>query len=292
MPLRSERCRVMIYDPLSDGYQIKVAIKERKLNEVIYPNMIRALQEGGFEGDVDWWTLWSIVAVGGELSLNGPLYPNPRSYQIDTIKDVFMRAERTLAHALMTAVFCKEVPLGCCPISFKEVHGHFQYDTHTGFRRATHYFQAENGSKKDLYRIIIEGTGDDLSMHRFAFHPSFTWLRNRFPETSVEITSIDEELGLDSILDSQIPPHAVILSAAATGGGGGDSGGRCPRLSAATEPLVSDLKSMSEFGLKSVDFYRCVVQTQTSLRADMQTAGSKSTQKRRASARLAAAARP
>ena len=284
----------MEYHPLSDGYKIRITVTDRKLNEAIYPNMIRALQEGGFEGDVDWWILWNIVAVGGEISLNGPLYPNPRSYQTDTIKDVFMRAERTLAHALMTAVFCKEVPLGCCPISFKEVHGHFKFDTHTGFRRATLMFQAENGSEKDLYRIIIEGTGDDFSMHRFAFHPSFTWLRNRFPETLVEITSIDEELGLDSILDSQIPPLAVINihSAAATGGGGGDSGGRCPRLSAATEPLVSDLKSMSEFVLKSVNFSRCVVQTPTSLRADMQTAGSKSTQKLRASARLAAAARP
>jgi hypothetical protein len=96
--------------------------------------MIRALKEGGFEGDGDWWKLLTTVAIGDTFSLNGPKYPNPKSYKPETMKDVFMLAERNLAHALMTAVFCKEVPYGCSPISFKEVYGSFKFDTHTAFR--------------------------------------------------------------------------------------------------------------------------------------------------------------
>jgi hypothetical protein len=211
-----------------------------------------------------------------------------------------MLAERNLAHALMTAVFCKEVPYGCSPISFKEVYGSFKFDTHTAFRQATFLLQAENGSAKDLYRITIKGTGDDLSMHWFTFEPSVTWLCSRFPDTcrATVTTSTGEEFGTpsDSSIDSQVPPQQVALvcdqSAAATcrGGGGGGGGGGGPRLSAVSEPLVRDLKSMSEFVSNSGDFYCCFVQKPT--RADMKTAGSKSTQKRRASARLAAAARP
>ncbi len=83
-----------------------------------------------------------------------------------------MLAEQTLAHALMTAVFCKKkVPYGYNPISFKEVHGCSKFDTDnaSAFRRATHMFKAENVSAKDLYQIVIEGT--DLSMHQFSLSP-------------------------------------------------------------------------------------------------------------------------
>ena len=253
--------RILVYPPLPNGHHIKLFYMDRQLNEVIYPAMIRALQEGGFEGDGDWWNLLTVVANGGEISLNGPKYPNPRRYQPDTIKDVFMRAERTLAHALMTAVFCKEVPYGCSPISFKEVNGSFKFDTHTAFRQATFVLQAGNGSGKDLYRITIEGTGDDLTIHRFTFRPSLTWLCSRFPDTTYRVTT-NTCVGLDllrlpsdSSIDSQVPHQQVALvcdqSAAATcrgaGGGGGSGGGGGPLLSAVSEPLVRDLKSMSEF---------------------------------------------
>jgi hypothetical protein len=291
---------MIVYPPLPNGHNIKLLFTDRQLNEGIYPAMIRALKEGGFEGDGDWWKLLTTVAIGDTFSLNGPKYPNPKSYKPETMKDVFMLAERNLAHALMTAVFCKEVPYGCSPISFKEVYGSFKFDTHTAFRQATFLLQAENGSAKDLYRITIKGTGDDLSMHWFTFEPSVTWLCSRFPDTcrATVTTSTGEEFGTpsDSSIDSQVPPQQVALvcdqSAAATcrGGVGGGGCGGGPRLSAVSEPLVRDLKSMSEFVSNSGDFYCCFVQKPT--RADMKTAGSKSTQKRRASARLAAAARP
>ncbi len=79
------------------------------------------------------------------MSLNGPRFPIPRHYKPGTMQDVFMRAERTLAHALITAVFCKEVANGCSPIPFKEVYGCFKFDIDTAFRRTTHVFKAENG---------------------------------------------------------------------------------------------------------------------------------------------------
>ena len=182
--MQGEPARMIVYPPLPNGHNIKLLFTDRQLNEGIYPAMIRALKEGGFEGDGDWWKLLTTVAIGDTFSLNGPKYPNPKSYKPETMKDVFMLAERNLAHALMTAVFCKEVPYGCSPISFKEVYGSFKFDTHTAFRQATFVLQAGNGSGKDLYRITIEGTGDDLSMHWFTFEPSLTWLCSRFPDTS------------------------------------------------------------------------------------------------------------
>jgi hypothetical protein len=146
-----------------------------------------------------------------------------------------MRAERTLAHALMTAVFCKQVPYGCSPISFKEVNGSFKFDTNTAFRRATHVFLAETGSEKDLYRITIEGAGNDLSKHRFTFEPSLTWLCSRYPEKFRLSASTGEALDRDS----EGPPEQVAVVSskpAATRGGG------CDRdLSTASEPLVRDL---------------------------------------------------
>ncbi len=72
----------------------------------------------------------------------------------------------------------------------------------------------------------------------------------------------------------------------ATCGGGGGGGGGGPRLSAASEPLVRDLKSKSEFVSNSGDLYR-VVQKPTARPCKKV---SKSFQKLRASARLAAIA--
>ncbi len=61
------------------------------------------------------------VAIGDTFSLNGPKYPNPKSYKPETMKDVFMLAERNLAHALMTAVFCKKSPMVAAQFPLKRL---------------------------------------------------------------------------------------------------------------------------------------------------------------------------
>ena len=129
-------------------------------------------------------------------------------------------------------------------------------------------FHAENESEKDLYRITIEGTGNDLSMHRFTFEPSLTWLCRRYPDNSRRpalTASTGGALGSDSASNSgsDVPPQqvAVVSGKPAAGtcddGGGGDGGGG-PRLSA-SEALVRDLQSKLEFLSDSGDLYRCVV---------------------------------
>jgi hypothetical protein len=209
--------RCVQYAPLSDGHRVRILYKTSQLEESIYPDLNRSLQEGGFQAREDLWGLLNTVAVGGAISLNGPRYPNPKCYKPHTMQDVFMRTERTLAHALMTTVFCKTVPYGSSPISFREIHGKFVFDTDTAFRCATLMFHAENESEKDLYRITIEGTGNDLSMHRFTFEPSLTWLCRRYPET-FRLTANSG----GALASEQDPP------------GGGDGG------PAASEPLVRD----------------------------------------------------
>ena len=275
-------CRMIVYPPLPNGHKVQNLYMDKQLDEEIYPAMIRALEEGDVQGDGDWWKLLNTVAIGGTISLNGPKYPNPRSYRPDTMRNVFMSAERNLVHALMTAVFCKEVPYGCSPISFKEVNGCFKFDTHTAFRQATLLLKAENESVKDLYRITIKGTGEDLSMHQFTFEPSLTWVCSRFPDKYRVTTSTGEVLGFpsDSSIDSQVPPQQVVVNS-------GQSEATCR-----DEPLVRDLKLISEFVSNSGDLYRCVVQMVTRARRTRKTSGSKSAQKLRTSARLAATARP
>ena len=219
-----------VFSTLPNGHKIKILYKNSQLEEAIYPNLSRTLQEGGFQAEGrDWWNFLKMVATGGTTSLNGPRFPNPKSYKLATMQAEFMRAERTLAHALLTAVFCKEVAYGCSPISFKEVSGCFKFDTDTAFRRATHVFRAENESEKDLYRITIEGTGHNLSMHQFSFEPSLTWLFRRYPDTFRLTANSGGALGSE-----QDPP------------GGGDGGPR--PLSAASEPLVRDSnRSLNSF---------------------------------------------
>jgi hypothetical protein len=246
-----------IYPTLCNGHTIRILYKDIQLEEAIYPDMRRAFQEGGFEARDDLWDVLNTVAVGGPVSLKGPSYPNPKHYKPDTMKEVFMRPERTLAHALMTAVFCKQVPYGCSPISFKEVNGSFKFDTNTAFRRATHVFLAETGSEKDLYRITIEGAGNDLSKHRFTFEPSLTWLCRRYPEKTQGLSSIVVDLGSNSTSVSDLPQQVASgkPAAAETCGRGGRDGE--PELSAESEPTVRDLKSKSEFVSKSYTAVLC-----------------------------------
>ena len=264
--------RVMIYPPLSNGHKVQNLYLNRQLNEDIYPAMIRALTEGGFEGDGDWWKLLNTIAIGGTIDLNGPKYPNPKSYKSNTIRNVFMSAERNLVHALMTAVFCKEVPFGCSPISLQEVSGNFKFDTQTAFRQAILMFKAENEPSTDLYRVTITGFGEDLSKHQFTFEPSLTWICSRFPDNKqVTISRTGEVLGprSHSSIDSGAPPRFTIC--------------KLPG-----KPMVRDPKWMSEFFSNSGDLYRCVVQTPTSEISDPL----KSAKKLRTSARLAAKAQP
>ena len=273
--------RIIIFPTLPNGHKIRNLYLDRQLYGEIYPAMIRAFTDGGFVGDGDWWKLLNTVAVGGTIDLNGPKYPNPKSYQAGTIRNVFMSAERTLVHALMTAVFCKEVPYGCSPISLQEVNGHFKFDSRTAFRQATLVFKAENESLTDLYRITINGFGEDLSKHQFTFEPSLTWVCSRFPDKLQVTNSLTGEEVLDtrsdSSIDSQVPPEEVVVFSCQSDATCRDG-----------KPLVRDLKWMSEFVSNSGDLYRCVVQTPTS-----ETSGPlKSARMLRASARLAAKARP
>ena len=53
--MQGEPARMIVYPPLPNGHNIKLLFTDRQLNEGIYPAMIRALKEGGFEGDGDWW---------------------------------------------------------------------------------------------------------------------------------------------------------------------------------------------------------------------------------------------
>ena len=242
----------MVYPTLSNGHTIRILYRDSQLKEVVYPDLIRAFQEGGFQAIGDWWDLIQLVSVGGTISLAGPRYPNPKKYRPETMRDVFMLAERNLAHALVTTIFSKEVPFGCSPTSFEEVQGRFNFDTRNAFRCATLVIRARNGLENDLYRIKIEGTGNDLAMHRFTFEPSITWLCRRFPETFQLTSSTGEALDRDPALNSDVqdpPLQAVMLTgkpaAGTCGGGGGDDGG--PNLSAASGPPVRDLKSKPEF---------------------------------------------
>ena len=129
LPMQEESFhgRSVAYAPLSNGHRVRILYKTSQLEESIYPDLNRLLQEGGFQAREDLWGLLTTVAVGGEISLNGPRYPNPKYFKPHTMHDVFMRTERTLAQALMTAVFCKEVPYGGSPISIQEIQAKFEF---------------------------------------------------------------------------------------------------------------------------------------------------------------------
>ncbi len=67
-----------------------------------------------------------------------------------------------------------------------------------GGRRVDHFFD-----EIDAFRVTIEGTGHNLSMHQFKFEPSITWLCNRYPEMKRE--------SIGRALTSEGPPqHAPV----------------------------------------------------------------------------------
>jgi hypothetical protein len=184
---------------LGNGHVVKFVYKEGQLNEKIFPAMKDALENGGFKpqfpmgncGESWMWDLLTLVSVGGSVSFTGPMYPNPRSYKMDTMKDVFMKPERALVKELMTIVFGMDdhASFGRTSISFDEVYARFKFDTDTASRSALLMFRAENQSE-DLYRVKIEGAPDDLSTHIFSFEPSTTWLCSRYPQKSRPTASI------------------------------------------------------------------------------------------------------
>lgn len=105
--------------------------------------------------------------------MNVQRHPNPRHQKLATMQNVANHAGRTNSGPYTddSSFLQKKVPYGCNPFSFKEVHICSKFDTDyaSSFRRATHVFQAEYVSEKDLYLIIIEGA--DLSMHQFTLSP-------------------------------------------------------------------------------------------------------------------------
>ena len=52
-----------VISTLSNGDTIRVLYKISQLEEVIYPNLIRTLQEGGFQAEGDLWDLLCTVAI-------------------------------------------------------------------------------------------------------------------------------------------------------------------------------------------------------------------------------------
>jgi hypothetical protein len=223
------------YSPLPNGHTVRLLYKHEQLDEMIFPEMERALDERGFQ-QVGFWDLLTKVAAGGTISLTGPRFHNADSYNPKTFKSIFMARERNLVDALMDIVFSKEgnVTYGRSPISFKVVSGVFKFNTTVAYRKATIYYHAENQSKDDLFRVTIEGTGHNLSMHQFKFEPSITWLCNRYPEK--------KSASIGGALASEGPPqHAPV---AVVGGepvaeacNCGDDGGGNPSPSAAREKL-------------------------------------------------------
>ena len=132
----------------------------------------------------DTWSLLRVVATGGSVILKGPSFINRKSYHMDSMGDVFMKTERTLVKALLTAVFSENanVTYGRVPISFKMVQGTYEFNSKKAFRSISLLFHAQSQPFEDLYRVRVEGVGRDLSMHQFTFEPSLNWLCNRYPE--------------------------------------------------------------------------------------------------------------
>ena len=181
--------RSLTVPPFANGHTVRLVFRDKQLREFIYPDLERTLTSLGFD-KVDGWDMLTKVAVGGTISLKGPRFQNQPCYNSRTIRTVFMLHERALVHALMTVVFDEQsnVSYGRSPTSFKEVTAGFGFNTETAFRKTTLIFRAEKRSRDDYpsrddtYRVIIEGAGEDLCIHRFQFQPSSTWLCRRYPE--------------------------------------------------------------------------------------------------------------
>ena len=118
--------------------------------------------------------------------MKGPKFNNEASYNTTSIEDEFMLRERALAKKLLKIVFSIDDTLSYMRkrISFEKEAIYFEYKPSLALRKTILYFRARGQNPKDLYRIIIEGSGsgENLKSHLFQFQPSGPWLCNRFPE--------------------------------------------------------------------------------------------------------------
>ena len=245
---------------LPNGHNVELLYKHEQLDKTIFPEMERALDERGFQ-KVDFRDLLTTVAAGGTISLTGPRFQNQSGYSSGPRKMGFMWLERNLVNALMVIVFSKEgnISYGRSPISFEESIGIFNFDYETAYRKTTMYYYAErlyetqpldddeafgwrlDGGRRttkplgggrrtdhffdeiDVFRVTIEGTGHNLSMHQFKFEPSITWLCNRYPE--MKMASIGRALTSEG--PPQHAPVAVVggepVAEACNDGGGNPS---------------------------------------------------------------------
>ena len=175
--------RCITLRPLKNGQTIQIVWKELQLINSIFPSFDRAFRALGFD-KVDWWHLLRRVAFGGEVELKGPRYINYPSYNEATIKDVFMLPERALAKALLNCVFNKKANIAYLrePITIEETGSGYKFDTSIKFRKIVIMFHASGAPEREAYRIVIEGSGENLNTHLFQFQPSNDWLCSRFPE--------------------------------------------------------------------------------------------------------------
>ena len=164
-------------------HPIKLVYKDDQLGQDIYPDLDRMFEGLGF-GQVDGWDLLITLNAGGKMSLTGPMFQNKLRYDPHTMRKVFMVKERALVSALMFTVFEKQANLALMsrPISFKVVSEALEFDTAKSFRKTTIVFRSNQGALDDIYRVIIEGTAENLCIHQFHFQPSNTWLIGCFPK--------------------------------------------------------------------------------------------------------------
>ena len=203
---------------LPNRHNVILMYKHEQLDRWILPGLDQALSERSFQ-QVDFRDLLTTVAAGGTISLTGPRFQNQSGYSSGPRKMGFMWLERNLVNALMVIVFSKEgnVAYGRSPISFAESIGSFNFDYETAYRKTTMYYHALSdtislgGGRRvdhhfdelDVFRVTIEGTGHNLSMHQFKFEPSITWLCNRYPEM--------KRASIGRALTSEGPPqHAPV----------------------------------------------------------------------------------
>ncbi len=123
------------------------------------------------------------VFFGGSISFNGTKF-------IDGPMEDILRKERDFVRKIMITVFNKEdnkpdqMELEITPI--EEVDTSIQYDSAIAgeHRVSTTIFHPVGYDRNELYRVIIEGQGNEpakLMNHVFHFRPSLNWLNRRYP---------------------------------------------------------------------------------------------------------------
>ena len=174
----------MYYLTITTGQSFRVLYKSTQLLS-LRDDLNKALEENGFDKVQPENELLQTVIFGGAISLKGRRFINRQSYPMDTMKEVFMKRQRALVHAIMNIVFNKEanVPYMRKVTPLKGVKTQMEFDNSIAFRKTTTLFLALGDDRDDLYRVIIEGNGkgENLYTHLLEFQPSLPWLCNRYP---------------------------------------------------------------------------------------------------------------